>query len=434
MPCLQDTHCPAGAWCRLVGNSSTCVPGCNDDARCGQGLGMKCCANQCIDTSRDARNCGGCGVSCMTPNAGSACVNGQCTAGACRAGWGDCNNNPGDGCETNLRVDTSNCMGCGMTCSIAHAVAACGGGCYLAACSYGYEDCNSDPKDGCEVATLADAKNCGGCGMLCAGVPRAQVGCNLGACALLGCNNGFSDCDGVYNNGCEVATGTDIRNCGKCGNQCAQGQVCINGECTCPLCNFPNAKAGCFGNMCGIAACNPGWANCDNNTLNGCERNIDSDAGNCGACGVQCAQGLVCVQQSCTCPQCKIPNAKSVCINNVCVLDSCLPGFANCDGQQGNGCEVDLGLDSKNCGACGKACAQGERLLPVGVHHGRRWRRRQHPRHAELHLHRQRADLHRPAMRLPHHARGVGARRAAIRTAARGPRSTAGSGATPRGT
>src|SRR5436189_117334 len=80
--------------------------------------GQKCCASQCIDVSKDAHNCGACGMSCMTPNAGAACVNGQCTAGMCRAGWGDCNNSPADGCETNLRTDVKNCSACGMTCAV----------------------------------------------------------------------------------------------------------------------------------------------------------------------------------------------------------------------------------------------------------------------------------------------------------------------------
>ena len=35
----------------------------------------------------------------------------------------------------------------------------------------------------------------------------------------------------------------------------------------------------------------------------------------------------------------------------------CLAGFADCDGDQTNGCEVALGVDAQNCGSCGNVCA-----------------------------------------------------------------------------
>ena len=33
-----------------------------------------------------------------------------------------------------------------------------------------------------------------------------------------------------------------------------------------------------------------------------------------------------------------------------------LPGFADCDGDQANGCEVNLFTDAFNCGSCGTSC------------------------------------------------------------------------------
>ena len=37
--------------------------------------------------------------------------------------------------------------------------------------------------------------------------------------------------------------------------------------------------------VCGVAACNPGFANCDQFNGNGCEVNVLSDHNNCGSCG-----------------------------------------------------------------------------------------------------------------------------------------------------
>ena len=70
---------------------------------------------------------------------------------ACAAGWGDCNQDPSDGCETGLASDDKNCAGCGMACKIPNAVARCAHKCYLAACLYGFVDCNADDSDGCEA-------------------------------------------------------------------------------------------------------------------------------------------------------------------------------------------------------------------------------------------------------------------------------------------
>ncbi len=42
-----------------------------------------------------------------------------------------------------------------------------------------------------------------------------------------------------------------------------------------------------------------------------------------------------------------------------CVVSACGELRADCDGLLGNGCEVDLGTDSTNCGRCGVACESG---------------------------------------------------------------------------
>src|SRR5438270_8849162 len=63
--CLpSDDHCPGGTWCSA---SFQCVSACQIDADCGKGdagANVQCCQGQCVDITRDGRNCGACGVSC----------------------------------------------------------------------------------------------------------------------------------------------------------------------------------------------------------------------------------------------------------------------------------------------------------------------------------------------------------------------------------
>ncbi|HEV8167497.1 MAG TPA: Dickkopf N-terminal cysteine-rich domain-containing protein, partial [Actinomycetota bacterium] len=158
--CLADSDCAMGTYCKIVSDAvASCVPGCNVDANCGNG--QKCCSGQCIDPMTDARNCGDCAAACMTPNSGAACVGGMCVAGQCKPGYGDCNKDPKDGCETNLHIDPNNCVMCGAACDIPNAYASCADGCYSTACKFGFDDCNMNPMDGCETAVRSDPKNCG---------------------------------------------------------------------------------------------------------------------------------------------------------------------------------------------------------------------------------------------------------------------------------
>src|SRR5438477_353635 len=71
------------------------------------------------------------------------------------------------GCEINISTDVANCGACGTVCKLEHATAGCSDTCFLSACDFGFDDCNGNPKDGCETTTLDDVKNCGGCGKAC---------------------------------------------------------------------------------------------------------------------------------------------------------------------------------------------------------------------------------------------------------------------------
>ena len=325
--CLTDEHCPAGQVCRTSGNASACLPGCSDDTRCG--AGQKCCDAACTDVSKEVAHCGACNHACALPHATPVCKLGSCEIGRCSPSWQDCNQTAADGCEVNVHFDVQNCASCGGACVLPNAVPACGlEGCYVAACSYGWENCDSSDKNGCEIEVVSDIKNCGACGMSCATVSRAQIACITGACVVQSCTMGFGNCNGIYNDGCEIALLNDKNNCGKCGLACGQGQICVNGQCDCPVCSYANAKAACVGKQCVIDSCLNGFANCDGNTANGCETPTGANSKNCGGCGIVCPQNLVCTNGGCTCPQCNIPNARTV-VRQQCLhpLDSCLAGI-----------------------------------------------------------------------------------------------------------
>src|SRR5262249_6936191 len=145
--------------------------------------------------------------------------------------------------------DVKNCGGCGLACPpTANGVAACQSGtCVIASCTIGYADCDHNVANGCELATANDANNCGGCGVQCTGV-NGQEECRDGQCQVSACNLGFDDCDGNAANGCETNLSSDVNHCNGCGNACPVP---------------PNAAAVCVLGVCGAGACNPGFANCN---------------------------------------------------------------------------------------------------------------------------------------------------------------------------
>jgi len=286
--CIGDGDCKGGQRCTPLGDVTVCVPGCALDQNCPQG--MACCGGLCTDKQTDRNNCGACGTACAAEHAEAACVAGACQSGNCSTGFGDCNHDAVDGCEANLTTDAANCGGCGTACQFPRARAGCSHSCYIAACDFGYADCDNDPKNGCELPVLVDTQNCGGCGNVCTDPRNATATCVFGACALGSCDAGYADCNGDLTDGCESTLSTDAKNCGACGNACAGGQVCINGDCTCPKCKFPNVKTHCDQNgMCTFDACLTGFADCNKDFVaDGCEVNTLYDAANCGACGSAC--------------------------------------------------------------------------------------------------------------------------------------------------
>jgi hypothetical protein len=198
------------------------------------GPGEVNCGGTCVILASNSSNCGACGNVCSVPNAGSFCAGGQCQFASCNFGFLDCDNNLNDGCETFVLNDPNNCGGCGNVCSVPNAFPSCSGGtCQVGSCFSGSADCNNNAGDGCETNTSNNTANCGSCGHFCS-APNTSMVCSGGTCQVDSCNFGFDDCDHLPNDGCEQDVLFSDSNCGSCGNQCPGGlfpEHCNFGTC-----------------------------------------------------------------------------------------------------------------------------------------------------------------------------------------------------------
>jgi hypothetical protein len=103
----------------------------------------------------------------------------------------------------------------------------------------------------------------------------------------------------------------------------------------------PNAKPACVAASCGLS-CDAYTGDCDGDATNGCEAPVEKDPANCGACGNVCGSA----------------NAdSSTCAQGQCLIE-CAAGFGDCDGIDANGCEQALS-DAEHCGECGRDCKGG---------------------------------------------------------------------------
>ncbi len=218
----------------------------------------------------------------------------------CFTGGGD----PGAGCATGVR--TCNAQGTGFGPCVGEVTPNCNGNC---------------------LNFQADIANCGACNNACSTAPNAAASCNAGTCGIA-CNFGFGNCDNSAGNGCEINTQADINNCGACNNACPP---------------VANGNRGCTAGNCGIASCNSGFSNCDGNGANGCETHLLTSTNHCGACGNACF----------------VANGFPACSSGSCNIAACNSGFANCNGNAGDGCEINVNTNVNHCGACNNVCPGG---------------------------------------------------------------------------
>ena len=263
-----------------------------------------------FDLNTDVNNCGACGHSCINPHGTTQCVNGKCKP-QCDSGFGDCNNNPDDGCETQL--DNNN--QCGSCVS------------------------NKDCPEGfyCEL-------NTGNC------IRKKKNGAE--------CKKNM-ECESNY---CNSEKGVC---CDKqCGGPCSD---CVNGKCVAKSYGTtPQPENACNGYKCGtggkcLKACNKN-ADCiagnfckDNNQgLGQCVEKLDVGEDCKGSGNDACKSGFctdgVCCEKPCggECERCDVPGHLGECLKVVNSNDdSCEPPFicdetGTCKGDKGAKC------DSKN--------------------------------------------------------------------------------------
>jgi alpha-tubulin suppressor-like RCC1 family protein len=125
-----------------------------------------------------------------------------------------------------------------------------------------------------------------------------------------------------------------------------------NAECASGRCYVANGVPACgAGGACVVASCEVGFDDCNLDAKDGCESVLATSATDCGQCGNTCSR----------------PNAASSCSNGQCVRAACNEGFADCNHDDADGCEVDLRSSADNCGACGTTCRVCENSRCVGV-------------------------------------------------------------------
>jgi hypothetical protein len=196
--------------------------------------------------------------------------------------------------------------------------------------------------------------------------------CNARCGSGTTCQNGSCQCfNGQRCNDACYETQSDPNNCGSCGNVCAA-------DAGTPVCN-----GGVCSTNCGTDDAGDPLTDCNNACVN-----LQTNPGNCGACGTECPNGASCANGVCGCATgdilcgatCTNPSGDNAncgrcgnacgrgtsCTGGVCVAGCGDAGLTSCPAPAGRGgmmaagdvC-VDTLTNAMNCGACGTACPAG---------------------------------------------------------------------------
>ncbi len=310
---------------------------------CAGGMPATCCVSDgtvasggCKDLTSDIDNCGRCNTHCLGPSPVARPLANVCTASTCRCGAApsltvadimDLTNPRAccGGAVVQVNTDNSNCGSCGNVCGPRSTCIS--GRCQ---CDGVYSDCNGSisstdrSSDGCETdPTNGDLAHCGMAGTCGAPCSRANASaqCVASTCSIRACNPLYDDCNGADGDGCETPL-TTLTDCGACRVGCSRA----------------SASATCATGACRIDRCNTNFDTCDGDDGNGCETPLTTLT-DCGGCRVPCSRA----------------NAVATCGTASCRIQSCSPGYDNCNGVDSDGCEN--GLSSlADCGACRSTC------------------------------------------------------------------------------
>ncbi|TVR04447.1 MAG: hypothetical protein EA398_02050 [Deltaproteobacteria bacterium] len=226
--------CQAG-FANCDGNDAT---GCETDLSRNESCGG--CGVDCADASLP-------NVSALTCEDAGGSLDGSgpyaCRPAECIAGYGSCDEDWETGCETDVRVTVDHCGECGHRCpERANAIAGCEGGiCVIASCRTDFGNCDDNEETGCESDFMSSAEHCGACGDTCLGANVASATCLNGSCRDVQCAEGYDSCDGALNTGCETELASTTAHCGTCGNDCGAlpnvaSAACSGGDCTILAC------------------------------------------------------------------------------------------------------------------------------------------------------------------------------------------------------
>jgi hypothetical protein len=295
--CAQDAYCCASFWDDLCVQRvpsvcyEACVPG-QCTALFGDCDGIA--ANGCEAPLDTLQNCGACGSGCALANAITSCASGTCALVGCNAGFGSCDGNPQNGCETSLTTVTD-CIGCGTACDD-------GNPCTVDAC---------DAAIGCVHTPVADGTPCDD-GSACTQLDACQAGACTGASPI------------TQANACSQGEPLPL-GCDACVNAvCAEDPYCCatfwDAVCVAEVASLcadpcPTTCAGGIGGCCAHDLClegEPNPASCD-----------------------PCAQDICSVD-----PYCCAAFWDSQCVSEVTSL--CARACVGCSGGGGPGCTHDV--------------------------------------------------------------------------------------------
>jgi|KBSMisStandDraft_5_1062788.scaffolds.fasta_scaffold146973_2 hypothetical protein len=139
----------------------------------------------------------------------------------------------GDRCVANDNITTGcNDPGC-FPCAPTHAVAICSQTLHCSfdrtSCLPGWDHCDG-PDNGCETDIVHNPLHCGDCNTVCPRPENGTAGCSEGKCVISGCIEGYEDCNHDPKDGCEHKIWTN-EECLTCGLPCPEGTTCDQGVC-----------------------------------------------------------------------------------------------------------------------------------------------------------------------------------------------------------